>query len=89
MVMVVPTNTRTDLSDLHTAQDSSLLLWFHLVAVSNFDSMGGDPHAHLCTFCSGWLLPPLAVVVRFGVGRDFFINVILTICGYFPGHAHK
>lgn len=37
----------------------------------------------------GWLLPPLAIAVRFGIGIDFFINVILTICGYFPGHFHN
>lgn len=61
---------------------------------------------------SGWLLPPLAVLVRFGVGWDLcvvadsarrdhwallltrcparsFINIILTCCGYIPGHGHK
>ncbi|KAK0554522.1 hypothetical protein OC846_002094 [Tilletia horrida] len=37
----------------------------------------------------GFLLPPLAVAARFGIGTDFFINVILTICGYFPGHGHN
>ncbi|TNY18851.1 hypothetical protein DMC30DRAFT_418461, partial [Rhodotorula diobovata] len=37
----------------------------------------------------GWLLPPLAVLVRFGVGWDLFINIILTGCGYIPGHGHK
>ncbi|GAA6052736.1 hypothetical protein JCM3770_003528 [Rhodotorula araucariae] len=37
----------------------------------------------------GWLCPPIAILVRFGLGWDFFINIILTICGYFPGHAHK
>lgn len=37
----------------------------------------------------GFLLPPLAVAARFGIGKDFFINVVLTICGYFPGHGHN
>jgi uncharacterized membrane protein YqaE (UPF0057 family) len=37
----------------------------------------------------GFLLPPLAVAVRFGIGKDFFINVLCTICGYFPGHGHN
>ncbi|SCV69038.1 BQ2448_2058 [Microbotryum intermedium] len=37
----------------------------------------------------GWLAPPLAIAVRFGIGRDFFINVLCTICGYFPGHGHN
>jgi len=57
---------------------------------------------------SGWLLPPLAILVRFGVGSvanllssfpqliwnsvyrfDFFLNILLTICGYIPGHGHN
>ncbi|GAA5978885.1 hypothetical protein JCM11641_003602 [Rhodosporidiobolus odoratus] len=37
----------------------------------------------------GWLCPPIAILVRFGVGWDFFLNIILTICGYIPGHAHN
>lgn len=37
----------------------------------------------------GWFVPPLAVAIRFGIGKDFFINVILTICGYIPGHLHN
>ena len=30
-------------------------------------------------------LTPAAVAARFGIGKDFFINVVLTICGYIPG----
>jgi len=37
----------------------------------------------------GWFAPPLAVVVRFGIGKDFFLNLVLTLCGYFPGHIHN
>ncbi|CAD6587722.1 MAG: hypothetical protein CYPHOPRED_004032, partial [Cyphobasidiales sp. Tagirdzhanova-0007] len=37
----------------------------------------------------GWVVPPLAVVVRFGIGIDFFLNVIFTCMGYFPGHIHN
>lgn len=40
-------------------------------------------------FILGTLLPPLAVAARFGIGRDFFINVFLTLCGYIPGHVHN
>ncbi|PKI84056.1 hypothetical protein MVES1_002238 [Malassezia vespertilionis] len=35
------------------------------------------------------LVPPVAVAIRFGIGTDFFINVVLTICGYIPGHVHN
>ncbi|GAA5978433.1 hypothetical protein JCM10908_004354 [Rhodotorula pacifica] len=37
----------------------------------------------------GWIAPPVAVLVRFGVGFDLVLNTILTICGYIPGHAHN
>ncbi|KAE8188568.1 hypothetical protein A4X06_0g8433 [Tilletia controversa] len=37
----------------------------------------------------GFLLPPLAVAARFGIGTDFFVNCLCTICGYFPGHGHN
>ncbi|ORY33362.1 hypothetical protein BCR39DRAFT_519447 [Naematelia encephala] len=40
-------------------------------------------------FLLGCLLPPLAVAVRFGIGKDFFINTFLCICGYFPCHFHN
>jgi len=40
-------------------------------------------------FILGTLLPPLAVAARFGIGSDFFLNLLLTICGYIPGHVHN
>src|ERR1700744_2887714 len=32
---------------------------------------------------------PTAVAARFGIGSDFWLNLLLTICGYFPGHGHN
>ncbi|EJD06060.1 uncharacterized protein FOMMEDRAFT_104518 [Fomitiporia mediterranea MF3/22] len=40
-------------------------------------------------FILGTLLPPLAVAARFGIGKDFWLNLLLTICGYIPGHGHN
>ncbi|KAG8818979.1 hypothetical protein FRC19_010206, partial [Serendipita sp. 401] len=40
-------------------------------------------------FILGTFVPPLAVAARFGIGKDFWINVFLTICGYIPGHGHN
>lgn len=34
------------------------------------------------------LLPPLAVALEFGIGKKFFINLILTLLGYIPGLIH-
>ncbi|KAJ5573761.1 uncharacterized protein N7459_008188 [Penicillium hispanicum] len=33
-------------------------------------------------------VPPLGVFLISGCGVDFWINVLLTILGYFPGHIH-
>jgi len=37
----------------------------------------------------GTLFPPMAVAARFGIGKDFWLNLLLTICGYIPGHGHN
>ena len=34
------------------------------------------------------LLPPLGVFFEVGLGKHFWINVVLTILGYFPGIIH-
>lgn len=34
------------------------------------------------------LLPPLGVFLKVGLGLHFWINIILTLLGYFPGLIH-
>ena len=34
------------------------------------------------------LLPPLGVFLQVGLGLHFWINILLTICGYIPGIIH-
>lgn len=34
------------------------------------------------------LLPPLGVFLQVGIGKHFWINIILTILGYLPGIIH-
>ena len=33
-------------------------------------------------------LPPLGVFLQVGIGTDFWINILLTLLGYFPGIIH-
>jgi len=40
-------------------------------------------------FIMGTLFPPLAVAARFGIAKDFWLNLLLTVCGYIPGHGHN
>ncbi len=34
------------------------------------------------------LLPPLGVFMEVGLGKHFWINIILTLFGYIPGIVH-
>jgi len=34
------------------------------------------------------LLPPLGVFLQVGIGGHFWLNILLTICGYVPGIIH-
>ena len=34
------------------------------------------------------LLPPLGVFLQVGIGKHFWINIVLTILGFVPGIIH-
>ncbi len=34
------------------------------------------------------ILPPLGVFLQVGLGLHFWINIVLTLCGYIPGIVH-
>ena len=34
------------------------------------------------------ILPPLGVLLEVGLGKHFWINIVLTILGYVPGIIH-
>ncbi|KAB8076038.1 UPF0057-domain-containing protein [Aspergillus leporis] len=42
----------------------------------------------LCLILITLFIPPLGVFLISGCGVDFFINILLTILGYLPGHIH-
>ncbi|MBB5187841.1 MULTISPECIES: YqaE/Pmp3 family membrane protein [Zhongshania] len=33
-------------------------------------------------------LPPVGVFLQVGLGKHFWLNIILTLCGYLPGIIH-
>lgn len=33
-------------------------------------------------------LPPVGVFLTVGLGLHFWINIVLTLCGYLPGIVH-
>lgn len=34
------------------------------------------------------LLPPVGVFLQVGIGLHFWLNILLTLLGYFPGIIH-
>jgi uncharacterized membrane protein YqaE (UPF0057 family) len=34
------------------------------------------------------LLPPVGVFLQVGLGLHFWLNILLTLCGYVPGIIH-
>lgn len=34
------------------------------------------------------ILPPLGVFFQVGIGKHFWINIVLTLLGYIPGIVH-
>ena len=34
------------------------------------------------------VLPPLGVFLQVGLGLQFWLNILLTLLGYFPGLVH-
>ncbi|MBE0599104.1 MAG: YqaE/Pmp3 family membrane protein [Desulfuromonadales bacterium] len=34
------------------------------------------------------ILPPLGVFLQVGIGKHFWINIVLTLLGYVPGIVH-
>lgn len=56
-------------------------------ASSNPSSEGKGAAATPALFAAAILLPPLAIFLHQGVGRDFWIGFALTCLGYLPGVA--
>ncbi|KDN47325.1 hypothetical protein K437DRAFT_255863 [Tilletiaria anomala UBC 951] len=44
---------------------------------------------HVVVMVCGWIMPPIAVLIRFGVGWDLLVNIICTAAAYIPGHFHN
>lgn len=41
-----------------------------------------------CRIIASILIPPLGVFLQVGLGLHFWINIVLTLLGYFPGLIH-
>ena len=49
--------------------------------------LGAEP-VELIKIIFAILLPPLGVFMQVGLGGAFWLNILLTLCGYIPGIVH-
>lgn len=52
--------------------------------VRSSDSLTGDVVRVLCSL----VVPPLGVFLEVGLTKQFWVNVLLTLLGFFPGLIH-
>ena len=48
----------------------------------------GAAHRDLIKIIFAILLPPLGVFMQVGFAGAFWLNILLTLCGYIPGIVH-
>jgi uncharacterized membrane protein YqaE (UPF0057 family) len=48
----------------------------------------GEKEMEIVKIVCAILLPPLGVFLQVGIGKHFWINIILTLLGYIPGIVH-
>lgn len=41
-----------------------------------------------CRIVASVIIPPVGVFLQVGFGMHFWLNIVLTILGYFPGLIH-
>ena len=58
------------------------------IAVKNKNITEGKIQMDLIRILFSIIIPPLGVFLQVGFGKDFWINVLLTLLGYFPGLIH-
>lgn len=73
------------MNDINIKIDGKAIERFGNRIVERFSHLnGGDILFIVCAV----FVPPLAVFLKVGIGVQFWINIILTICGYVPGQLH-
>lgn len=50
--------------------------------------MKGTRHMDLIRIILSVILPPLGVFLQVGLGKHFWLNILLTLLGYIPGVVH-
>ena len=58
------------------------------VALNEQNQLTGDCDMDLIRIILSIILPPLGVFMQVGLGKHFWLNILLTILGYIPGIVH-
>lgn len=48
----------------------------------------GDKILDILRILIAIILPPVGVLLQVGLGLHFWVNILLTLCGYIPGIIH-
>ncbi len=59
-----------------------------LQTVSGQQRTSGETYGTYQNYLWHFLAAPLGVFLQVGIGKHFWINIILTLCGYIPGIVH-
>ena len=54
----------------------------------NINSLAKDIDMDLLRIILSVILPPLGVFLQVGLGKHFWLNILLTLLGYIPGLVH-
>jgi len=54
----------------------------------SYTATAGVNYMDLLRILIAILLPPLGVFLQEGIGKHFWINIVLTLFGYIPGIVH-
>lgn len=51
-------------------------------------TLEGDRNLDILRILIAIILPPVGVLLQVGLGLHFWVNILLTLCGYIPGIIH-
>jgi uncharacterized membrane protein YqaE (UPF0057 family) len=61
-------------------------MWYAKVEIINLKDK--ENNMELLKIIAAIILPPVGVFFQVGLGKHFWLNILLTILGYIPGIVH-
>ncbi len=61
-------------------------MWYALTGMINITDK--ENNMELLKIIAAIILPPVGVFFQVGLGKHFWLNILLTLLGYIPGIVH-